>query len=227
MLRSTTVIPSLQIFNFQSTLILIVANCRFNCRQTNTSVFRPFVFFAFKVTVGHVVEHQSPLLEMSFRQAAFNLRLAFHEIIHRVIEIVLIRAKQRATVPLAHQHRRNILPIIGIKLDVSNRNLAEYELQIVSLTQNRRRVNPRISQSICLDSNCRMLSHSSHTHKYKTAGGRSITSHKNRYSHWAISAGNYTTWPISPLQQRDSQRPDPNRPHAKTRQHSRGGDSGN
>lgn len=85
---------------------------------------------------------------MSFRQAAFNLRLAFHEIIHCVIEIVLIRAKQRATVPLAHQHRRNILPIIGIKLDVSNRNLAEYELQIVSLTQNRRRVNPRISQSV-------------------------------------------------------------------------------
>ena len=163
MLRSTTVIPSLQIFNFQSTLIIIVANCSLNCRQTNTSVFRPFVFFAFKVTAGHVVEHQSPLLEMSFRQATFNLRLAFHEIIHRVIEIVLIRAKQRATVPLAHQHRRNILPIIGIKLDVSNRNLAEYELQIVSLTQNRRRVNLRISQSISLNSNCRMLSHSTHT----------------------------------------------------------------
>ena len=125
-----------------------------------------------------------------------------------MIEIVLIRAKQRATVPLAHQHRRNILPIIGIKLDVSNRNLAEYELQIVSLTQNRRRVNLRISQSISLDSNCRMLSHSSHTHKYKTAGGRSNTSHKNRYSSWARSAGNYNTRTISPWQQGDSQQPD-------------------
>lgn len=123
MLRSTTVIPSLQIFNFQSTLILIVANCSFNCRQTNTSVFRPFVFFRLQSNCWSCRRAPVPLLEMSFRQAAFNLRLAFHEIIHRVIEIVLIRAKQRATVPLAHQHRRNIMPFIGIKRDASDRNL--------------------------------------------------------------------------------------------------------
>ena len=40
-----------------------------------------------------------------------------------------------------HQHRRNVVPILGIKLDISNLGLPEIVLRIVHLTHNRQKIN--------------------------------------------------------------------------------------